>query len=142
MEGNRQTLMADFVVDASVVCGWVLPDENSPVVVAAFEKLQTANAIAPDILWHEVRNVLMMARRRKRIDFAAVREGIGLLRQLNIVTRPSPGDGVILDLAERHKLTAYDAAYFALAVEMKLPLATLDRQLIDAAAQDGVPLLA
>jgi len=25
---------------------------------------------------------------------------------------------------------------------MKLPLATLDRQLIDAAAQDGVPLLA
>jgi hypothetical protein len=39
-------------------------------------------------------------------------------------------------LAERHGLTVHDAS------RRKIPLATLDRQLRDAAASDGVQLLA
>lgn len=49
---------------------------------------------------------------------------------------------MVLTLAERHKLTAYDAAYLALALETRMPLATLDKQLIAAATQENVPLLA
>lgn len=48
---------------------------------------------------------------------------------------------MVLTLAERHKLTAYDAAYLALAIEKAIPLATLDKQLIAAATHEGVPLL-
>ena len=104
-------------------------------------RFQTSDAIAPDLLWHEVRNVLMMARKRNRIDFDKACEGVKLLRGLSIFTRRSSSDDMILDLAERHQLTAYDAAYLALAIESKLPLATLDKQLIAAAAREGVPLL-
>ncbi|MCF6370567.1 PIN domain-containing protein [Rhizobium halophilum] len=50
-------------------------------------------------------------------------------------------DQVILTLAERHSLTAYDAAYLALALERQLPLATLDRKLTKAAQSEGLPSL-
>lgn len=133
--------MAGFVVDASVVCCWALPDETSAVAEAALDILQSTDATAPDLLWHEVRNVLMLARRRKRIKFALVAEGLHKLRGLPITTSPLASDTLILTLAERHGLTAYDAAYLALAVEQELPLATLDRKLAEAAARENVPLL-
>jgi predicted nucleic acid-binding protein len=109
--------MAEFVVDASIVCCWVLPDENSSAAAAAFAILQIEDAVAPDLLWHEVRNVLMLAHRRKRVDFSIVSEAVRVLRGLNIFTRSIENEQSILDLAERHGLTAYDAAYLALAVE-------------------------
>jgi predicted nucleic acid-binding protein len=46
-----------------------------------------------------------------------------------------------LRLAERHKLTVYDAAYLELAQRRGLPLATLDSELRDAANTEGVILL-
>ncbi|MDM9619871.1 type II toxin-antitoxin system VapC family toxin [Rhizobium sp. S96] len=82
MEGDGLEMTAKFVVDSSIVCSWVLPDESSSIAAAAFAYLQTADAIAPDLLWHEVRNVLMMARRRNRIDFDKAREGVKVLRGL------------------------------------------------------------
>jgi predicted nucleic acid-binding protein len=42
-------------------------------------------------------------------------------------------------LAAQHGLTAYDAAYLELALRRKLPLATLDAQLLDAMQRAGVP---
>ena len=44
-------------------------------------------------------------------------------------------------LAERFKLTVYDAAYLELARRRQLPLASLDRDLRDAAAAAGVEVL-
>ena len=133
--------MVDFIVDASVLCAWELPDENSAIAEAAIINLQDSNAFAPDLILHEARNVLMMARRRNRIDFNLVMEGFQKLRNLGIATYSISDETMILTLAERHNLTAYDAAYLALALETRLPLATLDKQLITAATQEGVPLL-
>jgi predicted nucleic acid-binding protein len=44
--------------------------------------------------------------------------------------------------ARKWNLTAYDAAYLALALSRKLPLATLDRDLKKAAEAEGVEVLA
>ena len=115
--------MSNFVVDASVVCCWILPDEASTSAGKAFDLLETNDAVAPDLIWHEVRNVLMLARRRKRIDFDLVAQALHFLRRLRIVTMPSPADHPIL------------------ALEQQLPLATLDRKLAEAAAREGVPLV-
>jgi predicted nucleic acid-binding protein len=41
-------------------------------------------------------------------------------------------------LAEHYRLTAYDAAFLELALRRRLPLATLDRQLQQAARAAGV----
>ena len=46
-----------------------------------------------------------------------------------------------LHLAERHRLTVYDAAYLEIALRRKIPLATLDGQLRAAASDEKVQLL-
>jgi predicted nucleic acid-binding protein len=48
--------------------------------------------------------------------------------------------GDTLHLAERHGLTVYDAAYLEIASRREIALATLDRQLRAAAANEGVEL--
>jgi len=98
--------------------------------------------MSPDILWHEVRNVLMMARRRKRIAFETVLEGMAVLRRLRINITVPADDGLILSLAERRNLTAYDAAYLALAIERQVSLATLDKRLMAAAKAEGIVVIA
>jgi len=47
----------------------------------------------------------------------------------------------VLVLAERHRLTVYDAAYLELALRRGLPLASLDTDLRKAAQVEGIPLL-
>ena len=47
----------------------------------------------------------------------------------------------ILDLAEKHGLTAYDAAYLELAERLGLALGTLDIDLRKAAETEGVAIL-
>ena len=56
-----------FVVDASVVGSWVLPDENHPEALAALERLKDDEAFAPSLLWFELRNLLLSNERRQRI---------------------------------------------------------------------------
>jgi len=46
-----------------------------------------------------------------------------------------------LALAERYRLTVYDAAYLEIASRRKIPLATLDRELRAAASEEKVRLL-
>lgn len=46
-----------------------------------------------------------------------------------------------LKLADRHKLTVYDATYLELSLRRSLPLATLDRDLRKAAQAEGIALL-
>ncbi len=44
-------------------------------------------------------------------------------------------------LATRHRLTVYDAAYLELALRRRLPLASTDTDLCDAARAEGVEVL-
>jgi predicted nucleic acid-binding protein len=46
-----------------------------------------------------------------------------------------------MELSRKYKLSVYDAAYLALAMRERLPLATLDKALQSAAQAAGVPLL-
>ena len=66
---------------------------------------------------------------------------MGRLRRLPLEDAGSGSDGAVLALAMAHGLTAYDAAYLALAQERDLPLATLDQKLAAAARREDVALL-
>ncbi len=46
-----------------------------------------------------------------------------------------------LELAERHRLTVYDALYLQLAIDVEAPLATLDRALAAAARAEDVEVI-
>jgi predicted nucleic acid-binding protein len=61
--------------------------------------------------------------------------------RLRITVDETPVESALLDLARRHQLTVYDAAYLELARRRSLLLATLDRHLARAAREEGVGLL-
>ncbi|MDI7861054.1 type II toxin-antitoxin system VapC family toxin [Rhizobiaceae bacterium n13] len=131
--------MASFIVDASVVAVWFLPDEEHEVAEAAMDLLIRQQATAPDLLPHEIRSVLLVAEKRNRIEGDDVLTALIRLKQLPIRIVAGGDDALIVRLARKHNLSAYDAAYLALASTEGLPLATLDRKLQQAAKSEGVP---
>ena len=140
MEADR-TDVVEFVLDASIALVWFLPDEANIIADRSLRLLNKTAAIVPDLFWHEMRNVLLTSFRRKRISLPEVWHSMARLEQLDIATARTADNTSILTLAERHTLTAYDAAYLALALDRQLPLATLDRTLAEAAEREGLPLL-
>ncbi|WHA43378.1 type II toxin-antitoxin system VapC family toxin [Agrobacterium larrymoorei] len=127
-----------FVVDASVVAAWFLPDEANELAEKALQRLESEDAFAPDLLAHELRNILVMAERRKRIEPEDV---LSILLRFNSlpITLVSGDDAVsIVKLARQHALSVYDAAYLALSVGRSMPLATMDKKLFAAAKAEDV----
>jgi predicted nucleic acid-binding protein len=99
---------------------------------------------APSLWPLEVLNALAMARRRGRITPEARQSRIALLQALPIILDTETAVqawSATTWLAERHRLTLYDAAYLELAQRLDLPLATLDADLRQAAKNLGIPLL-
>ncbi len=133
-----------IVVDASVVLAWCFEDEGSATAEAALEALADEGAVAPAIWPLEVANALRTAERRGRLvlaDIARLRE---LLAALPIGIEPidlPTALGEVVDLALSLDLTAYDAAYLALAARRGLPLATIYEGLRRAARTAGVELV-
>jgi predicted nucleic acid-binding protein len=64
-----------------------------------------------------------------------------LLKGLPVVIETDVEEDALMQLARRHKLTAYDAAYLELALRKGHPLATLDAKLAIAARAEKVPLI-
>lgn len=88
----------------------------------------------------EVGNLLLSARRRKRITADKRRELAAAASALHIrVDREPVTISSIDELASRHGLTAYAAAYLALALRRGLPLATQVAALAAAMVKAGVP---
>jgi predicted nucleic acid-binding protein len=130
-----------FVVDASVTLPWFLEDERSAFTDAVFASLHRGEFWTAAIWCLEFPNALLAAEKRRRID-RATRLWIldrAVLLGLRIEAQP-PDLRAVSALAERHGLTTYDAAYLELAVRQGFGLITLDRQLANAAAAEGVPL--
>ena len=128
------------VVDASIAAAWLLPEEDSDAAEALIAALSGMPPV-PSLFWHEARNILVMAERRGRIVAGEAAAAMGRLRRLALEDAGAGSDGAVLALATAHGLTAYDAAYLALAQERDLPLATLDQKLAGAARREGVALL-
>ena len=127
-----------FVPDVSVVAAWVLPDEEAEVADLALDRLGEETAKVPDVFWHELRNLLLSAERRRRIDAHHAEASMTRLRRLRINRAQESDDREVMALARAHRLTAYDASYLALAIREVCALASLDRRLNEAAAAEGV----
>ncbi|MBY5662128.1 type II toxin-antitoxin system VapC family toxin [Rhizobium leguminosarum] len=127
-----------FVVDASVAAAWLLADEESRTAEEALSFLETEDALVPDLFWHEMRNILLTAERRKRISNEDVLACLMRLTSLPLRTVSSEDHLPILRLARKYQLSAYDAAYLALAVAENISLATLDVRLERAASAESL----
>jgi predicted nucleic acid-binding protein len=130
-----------FVLDASVSACWAFSEEDHPVADAAFRCVQTEEAVVPALWWFEVRHIFIVNERRGRIQERETEIFLRALAQFRIRTDREPEEDGVLRMARMQGLTVYDAAYLELAYREKLPLATLDRRLGDAARLVGVKLV-
>ncbi len=131
-----------FVLDASIAAAWLLPDEEAALADLALDRLAEERAGVPGPFSDELRNLLLSAERRGRIDERYAEASLTRLRRLPIRCPDEAEDRHVLALARSHRLTAYDANYLALAIREGCPLASLDRRLNQAAMEEGLPPLA
>ena len=131
----------NFVLDASVTLAWCFEDERAGYAMRVLDELSDGEAIVSSLWPMEVTNGLSSALREKRIDLAGAAEARNTLIALPIVVDPVDRRRAFEDiprLARAHGLTTYDASYLEVAVRLGIPLATLDRTLARAAADEGV----
>ena len=132
------------VLDTSATLAWIYVDEATSVIDDVFVAVAQNGAWVPGLWRLEIANVLEMGVRRGRHDAAFREATLQDLALLPIQIDPDTNHhawGATARLAERHRLTLYDAAYLELALRRDLPLATLDGELRTAAAAESVPLL-
>jgi predicted nucleic acid-binding protein len=127
-----------FVVDASIVAAWLLPDESNELAEHARLAMKSEDAFAPDLLLHEIRNILVIAERRNRLTADGAASLLAGLRKIPLIIVEMKDDLGILQLAREHRLSGYDATYLALAVAQNTALVTLDRKLGAAAHVAGL----
>lgn len=119
-----------YIVDASFVLSFLLPDEKHEAVDQVFNQYKAGiiDLWSNFLLPFEVINGLSLAVIRKRIDTKYARErmkefldyGINLI-QVDFFA--------VFDLAQKHNLTIYDSAYYYLAKQEKTQLLTTDQAL-------------
>ncbi len=132
-----------LVLDASAALAWVYGEGNVENLDDLYREVKDKGAIVPE-LWHiEIANVLLTGCRKGRHDFSVAEENLRRFSKFRIAvdreTRFRAWDSAF-KLGRKHSLTSYDAAYLELAQRLRLPLATLDKELLAAAAAEGVSL--
>lgn len=130
-----------LIIDASVAISLVRREANSGEASDVLARHRRAGAplLVPSVMWLEVLNSLG---RRHRLPPAAILEDLAELDALGMETveMDRPMLLLALDAVARHGLTAYDAAYLALAEASDAQLLTVDG-LLAAAAGDRAILL-
>ena len=136
--------MKDFVLDASVALGWLIDDPPSPYAGRVQQlMIDGARPLVP-VHWHlEIANALLMAERRKilRRELSEVLADISALMPFIETDDLQDDIGTLVGLGHRQQLTAYDAAYAALAARRNAALATQDGAMISAARSLKIAIL-
>jgi predicted nucleic acid-binding protein len=112
-----------LVVDCSALAAVLFdePERDTAALAMAGKSL-----FAPDLLNHEMASVALKKSAAGHTELA--RQALADLAALEI-TRCRVDVVVQFELAERTGLTAYDAAYLQLALDIRAPLATFDQKL-------------
>jgi hypothetical protein len=106
-----------FVLDASITACWAFQDEEHTHADLAFARIRTEEAAVPCLWWFEVRNILIVNERRRRIGEPETAAFLRDLSRLRIRTDRGPQQ------------------------REGLPLATLDNSLGVAARTEGADWL-
>jgi predicted nucleic acid-binding protein len=134
-----------FVLDASATLPWCFRDEATNQTEALLVRATAGETLFVPPHWStEVLNVLLQAHRRNRISSADFDEFLRSLAHFSLEVESLPLNQyleAVRSLANRHRLTAYDAAYLELAQRLSLPLASFDGDLCSAARAEGVKLV-
>lgn len=123
--------MTAYVLDASVIVKWFVPEAHSESALRLKEV--DARLHAPAFLTLEIGNVLAKKRRRGELTAQDVEDIWRAFRRAPI--RRHADETLVLaafDLAHHTKQSVYDSLYLALAMKLGLPCVTADRKFYQA----------
>ena len=125
-----ENIKKTFVVDASFVLAFLMPDENHLETDPFFNQFKSSliNLITSRILPFEVTNGLKSALLRKRVTRGYCLNRMKEFLNYQIEIKEVNFKEVFL-LAEKHDLTTYDASYLWLSKQNYAPLLTFDKKL-------------
>lgn len=133
-----------FIADAAVGVAWAVPSQASDATDELLEQVSAGTPLVVPTLWpFEVANSLLVLLRRKRILPEERERALDALGRLPLLLDDEGGRLAFertSELAAEHGLTVYDAAYLELALRRKLPLASRDQTLCQAAESCRVKL--
>lgn len=124
-----------LVVDASVIAAALFGEAGHAEALAL---LRGRSLHAPHLLDYEIASVGSKKLRREAVSSEVVTAALHTYGRLQIERHAVDAQSVA-SIAERHGLTAYDAAYLSVAEQLEAPLATLDEQLGNAARTHLAP---
>lgn len=139
--------MSTVVVDASVIVALYVDEPLSAAARAALLRCREAgdDLHAPDLILVECANALWKRVRRDELDRDSAMKAITDFSNLEDLDR-HPLDAQLLppalSLAIAHTLTAYDAVYAALAIQLGGTVITGDSRFVERASQAGLPVTA
>ena len=151
--GRRRAPPADgpFVVEPSFAAAWMLPGPDRAGADAASARLAREGASLAPGFWAGLSDLLLEARRRRRVEAAFVAAQLTRAARLPLFEPPfadalgveTEGEAraAVLRLSLARNLSSADAACLALARASRLPLATNQPALARAAAREGVAIL-
>ena len=138
-------MSASFNVDASVSFAWVYEGQATLETDELLNQVAAGATVVVPALWFlEMANLLLVAQRRHWLTAIQRKTALEKLTAMQF-TMDEEGMrhafGITSELAEKHRLTIYDATYLELASRRSLPLASRDEALKTAARRCGVKAL-
>lgn len=130
--------MSLFVVDASAAAAWLIRSQAS-AYADAFMPHSGRRLIAPNIFVWEMCNLLRLFASRGAFELDA---GLASLDALGVILEPAASRKRICELtrfAHGVRLSLFDAAYLALALETGAELVSRDGHLLTVALANGIP---
>ena len=130
-----------FVADNSVVVAWFVESQASAPTRALLDRAAAEDVHVPCIWRAEFAAALLGLSGNRRLSAGRIPAILEAVEGLDFVHDAGPASArVLLDVARRHALNAYDACYLELALRLGVPLAARDAPLRAAAQRAGVPL--
>ncbi len=129
-----------MVIDASVAASWYLASQASASATALYRRAEDEVFVAPIYFSVEMRNVLLLGERRGALmpgQMEAILVKLGLIVDCDVGDMVDEAERAV-PIARRTRLKLYDAIYLEKAIREGRPLASRDRQLIEAAMAVGV----
>jgi predicted nucleic acid-binding protein len=133
----------EFVLDASFALCWCFEDEATPQTESTLTSLENQEAIAwvPAIWRYEMLNGLGKGVTRGRLTRDKALLFWQEVQALPVRVADVAVNETLLELALKHNLAVYDACYLSLTQARRLPLATVDGKLQQAAESAGVQVI-
>ena len=127
----------ELVVDTSAVIAVIA---NEPEREAILDLTAGVDVYAPASMHWEIGNAFVAMMRRRRMDLGQAKLALRRYEQMPIRSVDIDVTQAI-ELAHRFNIYAYDGYVVACALNLRLPLITLDKRMIDVAPQAGAQIV-